>query len=126
MIRNEGIGWRLAIDDSRKDFVVLLGGDNWASELTKEEWNSLVPLVLELVNQHETYKDKLVSDESISFELERSPWWACLDGNKRFWSLKLILSSEQLSSSRGLEMYWPIPTAQAFVLAMRSMWDSSQ
>ena len=122
-LKYEGQGWRLAMDPSKGEFCFLLGGDSWAIEITSKEWNNLVPLVIDLTNQHNEYKKYMVSEESIIFELERYQWWGCLNGDKDFWSLKLILNGNEINN-RGIEMYWPIQSAQDFVLAMRNMWDS--
>ena len=123
MIRNEGSGWRLERDKSRPKFSVLIGGDNWALELSDEEWNALKTVISKLIEQHESCRSSLMPEEAISIEIELSPWWGCIDGNRDEWTLKLILSGDDLYS-RGLEMFWPIPAAQIMVSAMRTMWDS--
>ena len=45
MIKYHGFGWRLEKDISRKNFIVLIGGENFAFELTRNEWNSLKIIV---------------------------------------------------------------------------------
>ena len=125
MFEKEGSGWRLAKDSSRGKFSVLIGGDGWAIELTKKEWESLFLLVTELVDQYKDQQNRLLEEEEIILEMERSYWWAGLEGNKSKWSLKLILKGDG-EKKRGAEMYWPIPNAQFLTSAMRIMWDSSQ
>ncbi len=125
MINEEGPGWRLARDTLRRNFPVLIGGDNWAIELTANEWDSLVPLIGDLVEQHKQLEKQLMPQESIALELERKPWWACLDGDKDSWSLKLILEYEE-NPLRGVEVQWPTPASKAIATAMRTMWDSYQ
>ncbi len=125
MINYEGSGWRLQRDTSRKNFSVLMGGDNLAVELSEEEWRNLCPLVFKLVDQHKHLKTRLMKEESICLEIENSPWWACLDGTRDNWSLQLILSGEEINC-RGLEISWPSPSAKAITSAMRTMWDSQQ
>ncbi len=124
MIQYEGLGWRLARDPSRKNYTVLIGGLDWASELTEQEWQSLMPLLNDLISQYEKVKNQLMPKENISLEIERMPWWACIEGTRNAWTLKLILASEEVRE-RSLEMYWPIPSAQKISSAMRKMWDSS-
>ena len=126
MINHEGPGWRLARDPSRRSFPVLIGGDGWAFELTENEWLSLVPLVDELINEHKKLENQLMKEESISLEIERQPWWGCLDGDRESWSLQIILEGQgEGESLRGLEAFWPIPAAQAITSAMRTVWDCS-
>ena len=124
MTEQEGPGWRLARDSSRKNFPVIIGGDGWALELTEKEWISLANLIDELVNQHKKSEDQLMPEELICLEMERQPWWGCLDGDRFEWSLKLILESNN-QYFRGFEAYWPIPAAQSIAHAMREMWKSS-
>ncbi len=127
MINQEGPGWRLVLDSSRKNFPVLIGGDNWAIELTEYEWNALLPLVCELLDQRQKLKDQLMAEESLCCELERSPWWACMDGEGSSCDLKLILQDYgDEKKSRGAEVYWPIPAAAAITSAMKIIWDSNQ
>tara|TARA_Y100001968_G_scaffold325513_1_gene366871 strand:- start:1745 stop:2122 length:378 start_codon:yes stop_codon:yes gene_type:complete len=125
MFEKEGPGWRLAKDSSRGNFSVLIGGNGWAIELTKKEWESLFLLIKELVDQYKSAQISLLDEEEISLEMERSHWWACIEGTKNNWSLKLILKGDE-EHKRGAEMYWPIPAAQLFTSAMRIMWDCSQ
>ena len=124
MIQQEGPGWRLARDSSRTGFPVIIGGESWALELTEQEWTVLVPVICELIDEHTSLKNQLMPDESISLELERQPWWGCIDGDKDSWSLKLVLEGDG-NHIRGIEAYWPKPSAQAIAFAMRTMWDSS-
>ncbi len=125
MIQEEGQGWRLARDPSRKNFPILIGGEGWALELTKDEWRSLVLLINDLLAQLQQLESQLMKEELISLEMERLPWWACVDGDRLAWSLKLIFQDHE-NRSRGFEVFWPIPSAQAFVAAMRTMWDCYQ
>ena len=124
MIQQEGSGWRLARDSSRKKFPYLIGGPNWAIELTEDEWYSLFSIINELISHHAQLINKLVPEEIICIEKEKTPWWACLEGDSTSWSLKVVLNGE-VNGLRGAEGFWPIPTAQAFAFAMRTIWDSS-
>ena len=125
MIQYEGPGWRLASDSSKTNYSYLIGGDNWAVEVSKEEWNILIPMVIELIDQHTKLKNQLMPEEKVSLEMEHYPWWALLDGDKNLWSLKLILNGNQ-QKTRSVELYWPVPNAQFITSAMRLMWDSNQ
>ncbi len=125
MFQKEGPGWRLARDPSRTSFPVLIGGDHWAVELTEAEGKFLVSLILEIVDQHQEIVDQLMVEESVSLEIERDLWWACLDGNRFEWSLQVIMQSKA-SPLRGFEVYWPIPAAKSITSAMRTMWDCKQ
>ena len=122
MIQQEGPGWRLAWDSTRSDFCVLIGGDGWAAELTEPEWRELVALTVELDHQHRVLVDRLMEEEAIELELDRGVWWGCLAGDRRSWSLSVVLSP---LAGRGLEGHWSAPAAAAMVAAMRTLWDRS-
>ena len=124
MIQREGPGWRLSRDPSRPLFSVLIGGEHWALELKESEACELASLIAVLTDQHQSICDRLMAEESITVELERGSWWACLEGDRSRWSLRGICSGDG-ERARGLEVYWPEPAAQAIAEAMRTLWDSS-
>ena len=123
MIKKEGPGWRIIRDSSRDNFSTLIGGENWAIELNKFEWENLVKLVIDLSDQYKSVKEQLMGDEDITLELERSPWLAILKGDQNGWNLRLILSASGLLN-RGAEVYWPRNVTSHVTNAMRIMWDS--
>ena len=123
MIKKEGPGWRIISDSSRDNFSTLIGGENWAIELNKSEWENLVKVVIDLSAQYQSVKEQLMGDEDITLELERSPWLAILKGDQYGWNLKLILSPIGLLN-RGAEVYWPKNVTNQVANAMRTMWDS--
>ena len=120
MIKHEGIGWRLEKDISRKKYIVLVGGDHFAFELSDQEWEGLRKVISKLIVELDSLKDELMAEEKICLELEIYPWWACIDGNRDDWSLNLILSGENFEG-RGLECFWPIPAGKELVEQMRLM-----
>ena len=123
MIKKEGSGWRIIRDSSRDNFSTLIGGETWAIELNKSEWENLVKVVFDLSDQYQLVKGQLMDDEDITLELERSPWLAILKGDQYGWNLRLILSSSGLLN-RGAEVYWTRNVTNHVVDAMRTMWDS--
>ena len=123
MIKKEGPGWRIIRDSSRDNFSTLIGGENWAIELNKFEWENLVKLVIDLSDQYKSVREQLMGDEDITLELERSPWLAILKGDQNGWNLRLILSASGLLN-RGAEVYWPRNVTNLVTNAMRIMWDS--
>lgn len=102
---------------------MLIGGEHWAIELNKFEWENLVKVVIDLSDQYTSVKEQLMGDEDITLELERSPWLAILKGDQNGWNLRLILSGSDLFN-RGAEVYWPRNVTKHVANAMRTMWDS--
>ncbi len=123
MIKKEGQGWRIIRDSSRDNFSTLIGGETWAIELNKFEWENLVNVVIDLSDQYKSVKEQLMGDEDITLELERSPWLAILKGDQYGWDIRLILSASGLFN-RGAEVYWPRNVTADVTNAMRIMWDS--
>ena len=123
MIKKEGPGWRIIRDSSRDNFSTLIGGETWAIELNKSEWENLVKLVIDLSDQYKSVREQLMGDEDITLELESSPWLAILKGDQYGWNLKLILDTNG-SKNRGAEVFWPRDVTSYVSNAMRTMWDS--
>ena len=122
MIQQEGPGWRLARDLSRNGFPFLIGGEFWAVELTEMEVKGLYALLVELEHQYMLIRDQLMEEESITLELEQQEWWGCLDGTRERWGLQVVLQGYGMQR-RGLEGAWPATAAQAFLAALRTVWD---
>ena len=125
MIEKEGPGWRIVMDLSRGSFPYLLGGQSWSVEITHDEWNSLFKIVNDLKTQHKDLSKQLLPDESIVLEMERLPWWACLEGDASSWSLQVVLKSDD-KTLRSFEAFWPKQVSENVFLAMRTIWDSNQ
>lgn len=122
LIQQEGPGWRLVRDSDRAPFSVLVGGLDWAFELSDDEWTSLADVVISLVDQHRALVDQLMDEESIELELDRAPWWGCLEGTREAWSLSVVLSA---TMGRSVEGSWRPPAAQAMAAAMRTLRETS-
>jgi hypothetical protein len=116
---DEGEGWRLAFEAGRQPFSVLIGGQDWASELTAAEALQLRDGLDALLQQLEAIADRLLEEETISLELERAPWWLSLDGNGRTWSLRFVLTPEP--GQRAIEAGWPEEASAAISSALRRL-----
>ena len=124
VIQLEGPGWRLAwrqADGSSvgQPFEVLIGGQGWAVELTAAEAQALATAALDLTSEHQALVDQLLAEEAISLELERGPWWLALEGDRRQWSLKGVLSPE--AGQRALEVSWSVEASWALCQALQRL-----
>jgi hypothetical protein len=119
VIQREGEGWRLAWDGSRQPFSVLMAGEGWAVELTELEASALRDAVADLVAQHQGLVDQLMEEESIELELERDPWWLAIDGDRRSWSLRVVLTPE--AGQRAVEGSWSVAAARPFSQALQQL-----
>ena len=80
--------------------------------LTELEASALRDAVADLVAQHQGLVDQLMEEESIELELERDPWWLAIDGDRRSWSLRVVLTPE--AGQRAVEGSWSVAAARPF------------
>ena len=114
--------WRLLRDFKKGKYCFLIGVDNWAIELQKNEFHSLYLLLLRVNEQLLDIKNELMDEECISLELEQLPWYVELKGKKNDWSLRFVFESQD--QTRSFEMYWPIQIAQNLSYEIKRMWES--
>ena len=114
--------WRLLRDFKKGKYCYLIGVDNWAIELQKNEFHSLYLLLLRVNQELLDIKKELMDEEYISLELEQIPWFIELKGKKNDWSLRFVFESQD--QTRSFEMYWPIQIAQNLSYEIKRMWES--
>ncbi len=116
----EGEGWRLAVDPSRQPFPVLIGGGDWAAELSALEGEALQRGVCRLVAQHRQLADALLAEEAIELEIELELGGGCLwiglEGDREHWCLRFVLSPPV--GQRGLEGGWSAGASAAIAAAL--------
>lgn len=115
-----GDGWRLRFDPQRHPFVVLIGGEHWAAELTSHETQALQQGVITLLKQLDTLADQLMEEESLSLELERDALWLGLEGYRHGWSLRFVLTADSNLDvpQRAIEGGWSETASQALAAAL--------
>ncbi|MCU0548774.1 MAG: DUF1818 family protein [Leptolyngbya sp. Prado105] len=96
-----GAGWRLGWDATASEFKGLVGGDDWAIELTEDEWNDFCRLSDQLHEALQQIAQELMDEERIACELESDRIWLEAEGFPNAYSLRLILQT-----GRRAEGYW--------------------
>ncbi len=114
--------WRLLRDFKKGKYCFLIGVDNWAIELQKNEFHLLHLSLLRINEQFLDIKNELMDEESICLELEQMPWYIELKGKKNEWSLRFVFESQD--QTRSFEMYWPIQIAKNLSYEIKRMWES--
>jgi hypothetical protein len=115
----QGEGWRLAWQAGRQPFAVLIGGRDWAAELTGAEALQFRQGIERLLDQFAALADQLLAEEAIGLELERGPWWLSLEGDRRQWALRFVLSPDP--GQRAIEGGWEAAASTPFVAALRHL-----
>ncbi|MBT9312267.1 DUF1818 family protein [Leptothoe kymatousa] len=98
----EGSGWRLGWDEARPTFKALVGGKNWAFELTQDEFEAMRSLAQQLAETMAAMATELMPDEQITLEQENQYLWMEADGFHHCYGLRFILLT-----GRGGEGTWP-------------------
>ena len=117
----EGKGWRLLVDPARCPFVVLVGGEGWAVELSRAEALALATGVSRLVTQHQSLADQLMAEEAIGLDWEQGDLWVALEGDRQLWSLRFVLSPA--TGQRAVEGAWGPPASAALAAALETLWS---
>lgn len=111
-----GAGWRLGWDDEAIEFRGLVGGEEWAIELTEAEFNDFCRLVVQLAETMSLMSQELMEEERISCEAESDLIWLEAEGFPQAYRLHLIL----LQGRRG-EGSWLEAAVPALVQAAQTL-----
>lgn len=128
---SEGDGWRLQVAPDRRPYGALLGGHDWAVELSLVELGLLRRGILTLLNQHRQLLDVLMPEEELDLELELSlpaqgseasvagNLFVALNGSSGQWSLRFVLTPAD--GSRAAEGAWTSAASQPLAAAMEGL-----
>jgi len=120
----QGEGWRLLIDPARQPFGVLIGGQDWAAELSTEELLVLGRAIGRLRAQHTALVDQLMAEESLELDLElplglAGSIWMALEGDRQDWALRFVLTPA--AGVRAFEGAWSAAASAAFSAALEGL-----
>lgn len=116
---DEGHGWRLVVDRGRQPFSVLIGGADWAVELSDDEALALAAGVERLQRQYEQIADQLLDQEDLDLDWERDNLWVGLTLHQGQWSLRFVL--EGVAGRRSVEAGWAAAASPALALALEGL-----
>ncbi len=118
----EGTGWRLGWNpDGTIAYQGLVGGSDWAYELTAAELDDFCRLLLQLADTMAAMAAELMSEERLCCEAESDRLWLEVEGFPQSYGLRLILSQ-----GRGAEGAWATTAVPGLVGAARSHRESSR
>jgi hypothetical protein len=90
-ILQQGKGWRIGWNPIAEVYRGLIGGDDWAIELTIEEWNDFHRLLGQLSTTMEAMQGELMEEERIALAGESTLLWLEGEGFPRAYSLRILL-----------------------------------
>jgi hypothetical protein len=86
-----GHGWRLGWNPHAEHFCGLLGGEEWAIEVTTAELDDFCRLVVQLATTMQQMAQELMDTERICCEVESPLLWLEAQGYPHAYSLHFIL-----------------------------------
>jgi len=86
-----GEGWRIGWDTEATEYCGLVGGEEWALELTAAELDDFCRLSIQLANSISQIAAELMSDEKITCEVESPLLWLEAEGYAHAYDLRIIL-----------------------------------
>jgi Domain of unknown function (DUF1818) len=114
-VLKSGDGWRIGWNPAGK-YQGLVGGDEWAFELTAEELADFCRLLGQLVANVRSIEAELMDEESIACEAESDLVWMQLEGIAGKYGLRLILNT-----GRSCEGNWSAAAVAELITAIDSL-----
>ncbi|MBF2021459.1 MAG: DUF1818 family protein [Hydrococcus sp. C42_A2020_068] len=111
-----GNGWRIGWNPNAEIYKGLVGGEDWAIELTEDELNDFCCLLEQLTQMMTRMADELMDEEKIACEAESDRLWMEVEGYPHAYSLRLILNQ-----GRCCEGYWSAEAVAELVRAARTL-----
>ena len=124
----QGEGWLLVIDPARDPYIALVGGSDWAVELTRQELETLWRASRRLRMQHAALTDQLMAEESLELDLElplqtssvpAASLWMALEGDRQQWILRFVLNPG--AGARAVEGGWSVGASAPFAAALEAL-----
>ncbi|MBW4546200.1 MAG: DUF1818 family protein [Symplocastrum torsivum CPER-KK1] len=89
----KGAGWRLGWNPKATDYHGLVGGDDWAIELTEAELDDFCQLLGQLAQTMSQMASELMDEEKIACEVESDLLWMEAEGYPNSYMLRFILNT---------------------------------
>lgn len=108
-----GEGWRLGWRPAAPEFRGLLGGNDWAVELTEAELDDFCRLATQLAETMQAMASELMDEENLTCELESDRIWIAGTGQPAAFELRFMLLT-----GRQAEGGWPAEVVPALLQAI--------
>lgn len=111
-----GPGWQIGWDEDAPEFAGLVGGDDWALELTAAELEDFCRLAGQLAETINQMAGELMQEERIACELESDRLWLEVEGFPQSYSLRMILLT-----GRRAEVGWDAAAVPGLIQAAQTL-----
>ncbi|MEC4985293.1 MAG: DUF1818 family protein [Oscillatoria sp. PMC 1068.18] len=115
-ILKTGNGWRIGWNPATAKYCGLIGGDDWAIELTKAELDDFCRLLVQLAQTMSEMSRELMDEEKIACEAESDLLWMEVEGYPSAYDLRLILNR-----GRRCEGNWSVAAVPELVQAAQNL-----
>jgi len=112
----QGPQWRVGWKPEAPEYPALLGGADWAIELTAPELQEFQQLLQQLIHSLEQIAPELMEEETITCEAEGSLLWMEVQGYPHSFSLHFILNT-----GRRAEGTWPAIVTPEVIHALNTL-----
>ena len=111
-----GAGWRIGWNPKAAEYKGLVGGDDWAIELTEAELNDFCRLLTQLAATMSHMVNELMDEEKIDIEAESDLIWLQVEGYPQEYNLHAIVNT-----GRRCECSWPAAVVPHLVQAVQTL-----
>lgn len=115
-ILKTGTGWRLGWNPQAVEFQALVGGEDWAIELTQEEFEDFHRLLGQLVETMTQIANELMDEERIACEAQSDHVWIQVEGFPNAYTVQFILNT-----GRQCEGSWPVEVVPELIQAIATL-----
>jgi hypothetical protein len=112
----QGLQWRVGWKPEASTYPALLGGADWAIELTAPELQEFQNLLQHLIHSLEQIAPELMDEEKITCEAEGRLLWMEVQGYPHSFSLHFILNT-----GRRAEGSWPATVTPEVIQALNTL-----
>jgi Domain of unknown function (DUF1818) len=112
----QGKGWRLGWNPEAEVFRGLVGGEDWAIELTESELEDFCRLAVQLADTLRQISRELMDDERVSCEVESDRLWLEAAGFAHAYTLRLLVLT-----GRGAEGSWTETAVPELIQAVQML-----
>jgi Domain of unknown function (DUF1818) len=114
-VLKSGAGWRIGSNQAN-EYQGLVGSDDWAFELTADEFADFCRLLGQLADNMRSMQAELMDEENIACEAQSDLVWMQVEGIPGQYSLRLILNT-----GRKCEGNWTAAAVSELVVAAQSL-----